>query len=135
MERSIRMRPVIYIFLNHSLGMSSGKLAAQSAHAAAMSVVQSTQEMRSEWEDSHQRTIITLIAKGDSHLSRISTYLQQRNISVIPIIDEGVNEVEPQSWTALATQILDKNNDQIEQTFRSFKSYRDFVKVTLEVER
>lgn len=129
------MKPVIYIFLNKSLGMSVGKSAAQASHAAAMSAIQSTNEARAAWEDTAQRMVVVLSADDDAHLSRISTYLQQRGVHVIPIIDEGANEVEPQSWTALTTQILDRNIPKTLETFNSFRSYRDSVKVTMEINR
>lgn len=129
------MRPVIYIFLNKSLGMSAGKLAAQAAHAAAMSVINSPSEMVSKWEDSVHKTMIVLQAKDDNHLKNIYEYLEQRGFHMIKIIDEGANEVEPHSWTALSSQILNKEQENVELAFSTFRLYRDTVRLTLEVDK
>lgn len=128
-------RPVIYIFLNKKLNMTVGKAAAQAAHAAAMAVVNSPQESVNKWEDAVHRTMIVLEARDNEHLQNISEYLGQRHLHVLKIVDEGANEVEPHSWTALATQILDKENEHVEQTFRTFKLYRDAIRVVLEMEK
>lgn len=128
-------RPVIYIFLNKELNMTVGKASAQAAHAAAMSVINSPQESVSRWEDAVHRTVIVLEARNNEHLKNISEYLEQRRLHVLKIIDEGANEVDPHTWTALATQILEKENEHVEQTFSTFKLYRDAIRVVLEMEK
>lgn len=128
-------RPVIYVFLNKELGMSVGKAAAQAAHAAAMSVINSPSQSVNSWEDAVHKTMIILEARDNAHLGRIKEYLEQRHIHVIPIIDEGANEVEPHSQTALTTQILDKENELVDKIFSTFKLYRDSVRLTLEVDK
>jgi peptidyl-tRNA hydrolase len=129
------MRPVIYVFINKGLQMTAGKIAAQAGHAVAMSVINSPQEMRNRWEDTPQRTIIVLGLLDTIFMQNAKEYLEQRNFHMIPIIDEGANEVPPHSWTAMASQIVDKNDPLVEQSFSSFKSYRDTIRVNMEIDR
>lgn len=128
-------RPVIYIIMNKALRMSAGKLASQSAHAAALAVINSPREMVNRWEDAAHKAVIVLSGHDEAYLKTAQEYLEQRKIHTIPIIDEGITEVDPLSWTALTSQILDKDSDDIKAAFSVFHSYRDTVKVTLEVDR
>ena len=127
--------PVIYIFLNKSLGMSVGKAAAQAAHATAMSFIDSTQKQRDLWKNSPHRTVIVLEARDEAHMKNIDDYLFDRDIEVQRIIDEGVNEIEPHTWTSLATPILDKNDEYITKTLSSFSLYRDVIEVNLKINK
>lgn len=128
-------RPVIYILLNKGLHMTSGKIAAQAAHAAAMSVINSPKESVNAWEDAVHKTIICLQVLDTVFMQNAKEYLEQRKFHMIPIIDEGANEVEPHSWTAMASQILEKEDPTVEKAFSSFRTYRDPVTITMEVER
>lgn len=130
-----RKNPIIYIFLNKSLGMSVGKAAAQAAHAAVFAAAQSDESKQQLWRISPHKTIIVLEARDEEHLRSISTYIEQRGFTSNMIVDEGVNEIDPHTITALSTEILDKNEDQVSLTFSTFKLYKDLVKLTLEVER
>jgi len=51
------------------------------------------------------------------------------------IIDEGRTEVAPHSPTALGFPILDKADRDVAHTFADLRTYRDKVKVTLELDR
>lgn len=130
-----RENPVIYIFLNKSLGMSVGKAAAQSAHAAVFAAAESDESKQQLWRINPHKTIIVLEARDEEHIRNISTYLKQRGFDTNMIIDEGVNEIDPHTITALSTGILDKDNEQVKLSFSTFNLYRDTVKVTLEVEK
>lgn len=129
------MNPVIYVFLNKKLNMSIGKAAAQASHATALSVINSPQELKNKWEDANHRTIIILEARDEQHMSNIKEYLDERGYRLLSVIDEGANEVEPQTLTALSTQILDKESSMVQDVFRQFKLFRDSVRVVLEVEK
>ena len=122
-------KPTIYVFMNKSLGMSAGKLAAQAAHAVALVPV------GNEWTDAAHRTMLIMQARDASHMMRIKDYLAERGVGSYMVIDEGVNEIDPHSVTALATDIVDKEIDHINQTFSTFELYRDDIKVTLEFTR
>lgn len=129
------MNPVIYIFLNKSLKMSVGKAAAQAAHATVMSVIATDGTGHMEWLNSPHRTIIVLEARDEAHMKNVRAYLAERKVSSVRIIDEGVNEIDPHVWTALATCILDKDAQYVKDVMSTFKLYRDTVRVTLEVDR
>lgn len=128
------MKPVIYIWLNKRLQMTSGKAASQAAHAAVMAVINSTQEMKSHWEDSAHKTIVVLEGKDENHLKNSKEYLEQRGFHLIEIIDEGVNEIEPHSWTAMATQILNKEESFTSESMSNFRFYREKVRIKMEVD-
>lgn len=130
-----RENPVIYIFLNKSLGMSVGKAAAQAAHAAVFAAAESDESKQQLWRINPHKTIIVLEARDEAHIRNISTYLQQRGIHTNMIVDEGVNEIDPHTITALSSGILDKNNEHISLSFSTFKLYKDPIKFTVEVDR
>lgn len=115
--------------------MSVGKAAAQAAHAAVFAAAQSDESKQQLWRVSPHKTIIVLEARDEEHLRSISTYIEQRGFTSNMIVDEGVNEIDPHTITALSTEILDKNQEQVSLTFSTFKLYKDLVKLTLEVER
>lgn len=126
------MNPVIYIFMNKSLNMSAGKLAAQAAHAA-MRVGLRTDN--GNWIEHPHQTILVMEARDESHLRSISEYLAERNIMTYRVIDEGVNEIDPHVWTALATSVLDKDDENTQKALSTFSLYRDKVRVTLDIDR
>lgn len=127
--------PIIYIFLNKSLGMSVGKASAQAAHAAAFSVISSSSNEEKLWQVNAHKTIIVLEARDDNHMRNIASYLEQRNIYTNMIVDEGVNEIDPHSITALSTGILDKNDENVSKSFSTFKLYRDLIELSIKVPR
>lgn len=129
------MRPVIYVFINKSLGMSAGKLSSQTAHAVALSLCDEDKPFLEIWRNSIHRTMIILQAKDDQMMKNIEAYLAERNFEMYLQYDEGVNEVEPHSLTAMASKILNKNEQVVEDAFSTFKLYKDVVKITTEFER
>jgi peptidyl-tRNA hydrolase len=124
--------PVVYIFLNKGLHMSVGKAAAQAAHAAMVVWEPAGEKV---WLDSMHRTIIVLEARDENHMRSIRSYLAERKFKTNEIIDEGVNEIDPHTITALSTNILDKDDENTIRAFSSFKLYRDFVEITTKFER
>lgn len=121
-------KPTIYIFMNKSLGMGAGKLAAQAAHAIAKVPI------GKEWDAPH-RTILVMQARDENHLDKIARYLEERKVKSYSIIDEGVNEIEPHTITALATQVVDKDSPITDDIFSTFELYRDVVRLSVEVDR
>ena len=130
-----RKNPVIYIFLNKSLGMSVGKAAAQSAHAAVFAAAESDTSEQQLWRINPHKTIIVLEARDENHMRSISTYLQQRGFYSYMIVDEGVNEIDPHTITALSTCIIDKNDPHTKETFSTFSLYKDLIEINLKVDR
>jgi len=125
----MELTPVVYIFMNKSLQMSAGKLSAQSAHAMAMVDV-----FYDNWGKYPHRTILIMEARDEAHINNIEQYLKEREVKTHKIIDEGVNEIDPHSVTALATEVRWKD-EHIDKIMSTFKLYRDKVKLSIEVDR
>jgi PTH2 family peptidyl-tRNA hydrolase len=132
---------VQYIVANKGLGMSAGKLAAQVAHAAVKGY-QMTQDQYpggvvltlEEW-DKTGHTKIVLEASDTEHLVAFREFAKSRGINSWLVIDEGRTEVAPHSPTALGFPILDKADRDVAHTFADLRTYRDTIKVTLEMDR
>lgn len=90
--------PIIYIVLNGELKMSPGKAAAQAVHAAMML----SANTHGEFVSDYKRTVIVLEAKNAEQLKNLYEYLDEAEIDADYYIDEGKNEVDAFSATALA---------------------------------
>lgn len=99
----------MYVIVNKELGMSAGKVAAQVAHAVARLDV------------GIPRTMIVLEGTGEQ-LHNIDTYLERANVPHHLYIDEGANEVQPMSATALALGMVEDNF--LPDFVKDFKLYR-----------
>lgn len=128
-------KPVMYIFINKGLGMSSGKMAAQSGHAAVEAYEISTKGMVSGWRLGKHYTKLIMQARDAKHLKVIQTYLKARGFHSELIIDEGMTEIDPHVPTALGVEIVDKEDPHAAATFGTFELYRDTIRVTLEIPR
>lgn len=127
--------PILYVFLNKSLHMSAGKAAAQATHAAIMSMIKINSEVYiAKWVASPHRTVIVLEGRDEDHLRNIREYLLERDIQTVQIIDEGVNEIDPHVVTAVATRIMNKNNEEQQRAMSSFNLYRDPIEVTFKLD-
>jgi len=118
------INPCIYIFVNKGLRMSAGKVASQTAHAAAQIFSKlPPEDLQLFWSKEPHRTIIVLEARDENHIRNINNYLDNRGINCDLVIDEGENEVPPHSITALVTPILDKNQwtDKLMSTFELYR--------------
>jgi peptidyl-tRNA hydrolase len=129
------MNPVIYVFVNKGLGMTAGKLSAQAAHAVALVMIDETEEMRLQWRNGAHKTMLIMEAKDENHIRNIERYLVERKVPVRAVVDEGVNEIDPHTITAMATAILNKDDEQVGKTFSTFSLYRDTIRVNLELDR
>lgn len=127
--------PVIYVFLNKSLHMTTGKAAAQAVHAAVMGCLISNENDHASWLKAIHKTVIVLEARDEAHLNNISKYLLQRGFHTQTVIDEGVNETEAHVVTALASQILEKEDQETIDAFSTFNLYKDIAKINVEFER
>jgi peptidyl-tRNA hydrolase len=127
----------MYIFLNEGAGMSTGKAAAQAAHAAVESYrlsiesdpsnpgqFQESNLIRHWYKGGHYAKIV-LSAKNSFDLKLIQNYLEARGFKTSLIIDEGRTEIEPFTPTALAVEIVDKNNPHVAATFSTMSLYKD----------
>lgn len=128
-------KPVMYIFLNKELGMSTGKAAAQTAHAAIEAYKISDARLIKEWELGLHYTKLVMQARDEQHIRTIQKYLGDRSFESHLVIDEGMTEIDAHQATALGVQIVDREDPHTGATFSTFELYRDSVRVTLEIDR
>lgn len=102
----------MYVVVNKELGMSTGKTAAQVAHAVARLDV------------GVPKTMIVLEGTTEQ-VHNLDTYLERMNIPHHKYIDEGVNEVNPMSATALAFGMVE--DEFIPDFIRDFELYKDYT--------
>lgn len=112
--------PVIYILLNGELRMSPGKAAAQSVHAIASL---HRHYGLAEFSCRAKRTVIVLEAKNQQQMDNLEDYLMQLEVPSGSYIDEGVNEVDAYSVTALAVGPIEGDNEELRAIFSSFDLY------------
>jgi PTH2 family peptidyl-tRNA hydrolase len=130
---------VQYLVANKGLGMSAGKLAAQVAHAAVKGyeLTLGSLQMGAEIEEWNKtgHTKIVLEVADTAHLQAFREFAKSRGFNSWLVIDEGRTEVAPHSPTALGFPILDKADRDVAHTFADLKTYRDSVRVVLELDR
>jgi peptidyl-tRNA hydrolase len=127
----------MYIVLNQGAGMSTGKAAAQAAHAAVEGYRLSVESdprnpgqfqesnLIRQWYKGGHYTKIVLSARDAADLAAKFEYIGARDFKCSMIIDEGRTEVEPFTPTAIAVEIVDKDNPHVQATFSSFSLYKD----------
>lgn len=125
------MTPAMYIFLNSALGMSTGKAAAQAAHASPFAERMSRPDLLDAWYVGGH--YMKLVMDGGDALAMwtIKVYLEQRDFKVKMIIDEGRTEDTYMVPTALGVEVVDKDDPHVAATFSSFKLLRDKPQVTI----
>lgn len=94
-------QPTIYIFINKSLKMNAGKVAAQASHAAALV------SPGAKWKGYPERTIIVKECKNAEQITNIQKYLTERKIKSFLVIDEIVAGV-PYQITALGVEVMER---------------------------
>lgn len=121
--------PTQFIFINKSLNMNPGKVAAQAAHAQeeiTWKILNSKNEERvnnyKKFLGTNPRTIIVLGVKDTEELYKVNSYLESCNILTGIYVDEkGDNYLlEP---TAFATEYLDKTDERVKLIFNNFNLY------------
>lgn len=111
--------PIIYVLLNKSLNMSAGKAASQAAHAVAMLKPNQIEA----FTESFKRTVIVLEAKDQQQMENLWTYLQDAGLYCRGYVDEGANEVNAYSLTALAVEPIDADDNKMRAIFEKFCLY------------
>lgn len=109
--------PRLYIVINGELKMSPGKVAAQAVHSAMLLNGNSKEDFLSDF----RRTVIVLEAKNSQQIMNLYTYLDQSDVDRDYYIDEGVNEVDAYSITALAAFVGD--DESLREMFEAFPLY------------
>jgi peptidyl-tRNA hydrolase len=130
-------RPVMYIFVNKGLGMSTGKVAAQVAHAAVRAIIPAARTGILTEPIQIEKTVplgeymrkgetkIVLEVRDTEHLLMAERYLNEHGIKTFLVIDEGRTEIAPHTPTAMATEILDKEDEAVKFALADFKTYRE----------
>lgn len=120
------MNPVMYLVLNKGAKMSTGKAAAQAAHAAVEAYL-ATPESNTKrvWHRGGHYTKIVLEAADAHELKTQQDYLTARGFNSVLIIDEGRTEVDAFTPTALGCCIVDKDDAHVRDTFSTFKLYKE----------
>jgi peptidyl-tRNA hydrolase len=113
------MNDTLYVILNGSLNMSPGKAAAQATHAAMML----ESKHRKAFVANYRRSVIVLEAKNREQLDGIADYLVAAGIAFEYYIDEGVNEVDAFSMTALAVEPFHSDLDPRREIFTGLELY------------
>lgn len=119
------MKPVMYIFCNKGARMSSGKMAAQAAHAAVLASDGSKPKLKKAWNSGGHYTKLVMEAKDTQDLMVKAKYIKDRGFKTFMVIDEGMTEVEPHTPTAFGVEIVDKDVKHVTDTFSSFSLYKD----------
>lgn len=109
--------PILYIILNGELKMSAGKAAAQAVHAAMMLNGNS----KEDFIRPYRRTVIVLEAKNSEQIKNLYNYLDTDDVvDCNYYIDEGENEVDAYSVTALAIGPIEYDDWEKREMFESF---------------
>lgn len=112
--------------------MSTGKAAAQAAHAAVEAYLLTPDtNLKRVWHRGGHYKKIVLAADDELHLHTIRQYLYDRHFDTALIVDEGATEVRPHSATALGVEIVDKDHAHAAATFSSFSLYKDDPRVVI----
>ncbi len=114
------MGTIQYVVVNKSLKMSAGKAMSQVAHAIMYSINPGDVEL---YLESPQRTIVVLEGTGEQ-IKNLYQYLDERNVTCDYVIDEGVNEIPTMSVTALATGVINIDDEDTRQYFQGFELYK-----------
>lgn len=121
------MNPVLYIFVNKGLDMSGGKIAAQVAQATAGILCENLNPLCKEWwtGPGYHHAVYVMHADDNEHMYTIERYLHDRGFKTFMMIDEGMTEIRPITPTAMAVDIVDKDDEHVAATFSVFKLYKD----------
>ena len=115
--------PRIYVVLNGELKMSPGKAAAQAAHA----VMLLNGNSKGDFVANHMRTVIVLEAKNALQIQNLALYLNDAEIDCDYYIDEGANEVDAYSITAMAAYLGE--DEEKYALFEQFPLYQGHIVV------
>jgi PTH2 family peptidyl-tRNA hydrolase len=83
------------------LGMGTGKLAAQVAHASLQAYESADPSARSEWKSGGQKKVV-LKGAGESELQRLADEARREGLPYALVRDAGHTQLEPGTLTALA---------------------------------
>lgn len=133
------MKPARYIFLNKGLGMSAGKCAAQAAHAETLAMndlhnkkynhpqpwVMQQEQLWEKWfGDGHYAKYVMEVTDA-TQMFTIKHYLEERGFSCYLVVDEGHTENTYFVPTAMAVELIDKDDERSASIFGEFRKYKE----------
>jgi PTH2 family peptidyl-tRNA hydrolase len=89
------------IVARSDIGMGTGKLAAQVAHASLQAYEETDRRDQREWKGSGQKKVV-LQANGESALFELAEKAELEGVAHAVVRDAGHTELEPGTATALA---------------------------------
>lgn len=89
------------VVLRDDLDLSSGKAAAQAAHASGFAADRADPEVRNEWLESSAVKVI-LAADDEQHLRQLRDEASDAGLPTSLVSDEGRTEIQTGTTTALA---------------------------------
>jgi peptidyl-tRNA hydrolase, PTH2 family len=92
------------VVVRKDLGMRTGKIAVQVAHAAIAAYINSPANVRDKWYEEGQKKIV-LKAQDKLDLLRIGYLAECNKLHIEQIIDFGLTQVEPDTLTCIAIGI------------------------------
>lgn len=88
------------IVARHDLGMSTGKLAAQVAHASLMAYEDADSRTQSEWKGSGQKKVVLKVS-GESALFELAQRADREGVAYSLVRDAGHTQLDPNTPTAV----------------------------------
>lgn len=101
--------------------MSPGKAAAQAVHASMMLNGNS----KTDFVSDYKRTVIILEAKNAQQIINLYVYLDNIDMDCSYYIDEGKNEVDAYSVTALAIGPIEYDDTEKREMFEAFPLFSE----------
>jgi PTH2 family peptidyl-tRNA hydrolase len=88
------------IVIRSDLGLSSGKIAAQAAHASIMAYERAKEDERVKWKRSGQKKIVLKVGSVDEIL-KLGEEAISAGVACAVVKDAGLTEVPPATITAI----------------------------------
>lgn len=109
--------------------MSSGKCAAQAAHAETLAMWGAKPSMEdplfAQWMGYGHYAKYVMKAEDSIQMYTIERYLNERGFETYMVIDEGHTEGTYFVPTAMAVELVDKDDERVASIFGEFRRYRD----------
>lgn len=118
--------------------MSPGKIAAQAAHAETLATVDYFERHTKDLTWGNTQKVLFKKWYGDGHYAKyvmkaddsqmmftIKHYLEERLFSCYLVVDEGHTENTYMVPTAMAVELVDKDDERIASVFSNFRMYRE----------
>lgn len=108
------------IILRDDIKMGCGKKCVQVAHASIGSYKMSDKKMRKKWFKEGQKKVVLKVGDEDI-LDEISKKLEECGIGYAKIVDFGLTEIEPNTFTAIGVEILREDDEDLNKATANLK--------------